>query len=86
MTGVAEKIWELKDNNIQHEIKWQILKQVPKYTNISKKCELCLHEKTMILFADKKVSLNKKNEIMQKCRHKEDWLLGHQPKKKKKLG
>ena len=65
-TGIAEKIWQLKEENIVNDIKWEIVKQVPVYTNKTKKCELCLLEKTYILFADKDKSLNKRNEVMQK--------------------
>ena len=41
-----------------------------------KQCDLCLTEKLIILMADPKSTLNKRDEIMTKCMHKRKYLLG----------
>ena len=40
-----------------------------------KQCDLCLMEKLTILMADPKSTLNKRDEIMKKCKHKQKYLL-----------
>ena len=41
----AKAIWLRKDNNVDLNIKWKILKQAKDYNNISNRCNLCLLEK-----------------------------------------
>ena len=41
-TTLSKHIWELKEDNKDFEIKWQILKNVPSYNKETKKCQLCL--------------------------------------------
>ena len=51
-------------------------KSVPSYSNISKKCLLCLHEKLEIVnFEDQDHLLNKLPELISKCRHVNKYLL-----------
>ena len=68
-------VWKLKRRRIQYNLKWRIIKQASVYSKESGGCNLCLEEKTAIMFADEKTSLNKRTEIMQKCRHREEHLL-----------
>ena len=57
-------------------LKWSIVKSVPSYLNISKKCLLCLHEKLDIVnFEDQDHLLNKRSELISKCRHAIKYLL-----------
>ena len=45
-TSLSKHIWEMKDkHNISPNLIWCIIKSVPGYSNISKRCMLCLHEK-----------------------------------------
>ena len=74
-TSLSAHIWKLKSRGIEYDINWKIIKQASVYSKESGECNLCLEEKTSIMFADKKESLNKRTEIMQKCRHREDHLL-----------
>ena len=49
---------------------WCTVKSVPGYSNISKRCMLRLHEKNEILsYPDQEELLNKRSEIVSKCRH-----------------
>ena len=74
-TSLSTHVWKLKRRRIQYNLKWRIIKQASVYSKESGGCNLCLEEKTAIMFADEKTSLNKRTEIMQKCRHREEHLL-----------
>ena len=57
-------------------LKWSIVKSVPSYSNISKKCLLCLYKKLEIVnFKDQDHLLNKSFELNSKCRHVNKYLL-----------
>ena len=57
-------------------LKWSIVKSVPSYSNISKKCLLFLHKKLEIAnFKDQDHLLNKRSELISKCRHANKYLL-----------
>ena len=75
-TELSKFIWELKDKNISFDIKWEIMKKTQGYNKISKSCSLCLAEKFYICyFRDKEKLLNKRNELVSKCRHVNKHLL-----------
>ena len=67
-------IWDLKDNNVKHSIKWSILKRSTPYKGGSIRCNLCLAEKLSILTAEKSSLLNKRSELITKCRHVNKFL------------
>ena len=69
-TTLAGYIWKLQDQSIPYDITWKIIKTVPSYSPESKQCSLCLAEKVMILYGDRSLLLNKRGEIMNKCRHR----------------
>ena len=55
---------------------WCLGKSAPGYSNISKRCMLCLHEKYEILnFSDQEELLNKRSELASKFRHINKFLL-----------
>ena len=55
-----------------------IIKCVPAYSNISKKCQLCLPEKFEILNCNNPNELlNKRSELISKCRHVNKFLLSN---------
>ena len=56
-------------------IKWQIQARSNKYSCGSDKCDLCLTEKYEILKSNPNISLNKRSEIANKCRHKNKFKL-----------
>ena len=68
-TSLSGYVWELKDQGLSPEIKWEILKRSSPYTCGMRKCDLCLTEKLFILRADPAQVLNRHSELMQKCRH-----------------
>ena len=83
-TELSKYIWKQKDNNIAYDLRWKIIRQVRKIENGNKTCRLCISEAAEIL-KGKKGQLNKRTEIMNKCRHKNKFLLknlGDRAKKK----
>ena len=76
-TELSKHIWQLKTNNIAHRIKWKIIRKARPYSNLTKKCHLCLAEKHQILFRSKTNTLNKRSEINNTCRHAKQYLLSH---------
>ena len=78
-TTLSKYIWEMKQkHNITPTLKWYIVKSVPSYSNVSKKCLLCLHEKFEILnYPNQKELLNKRSELISKCRHVNKYLLSN---------
>ena len=54
------------------------IKNVPGYSNILKRCMLCLYERYEILsYPDQKELLNKTSKIVSKCRHVDKVLLSN---------
>ena len=75
-TELSKYIWKVKQQNENYDLEWSILKQIPSYSNKTKKCDLCLHEKLEIItYKDKDILLNKNNELISKCRHQNKFLL-----------
>ena len=75
-TELSKYIWQLKRENKPYTIKWKIMQNTPGYSNISKRCHLCLAEKYQICnFKDRNRLLNQKNELISKCRHENRFVL-----------
>ena len=68
-TELFKYIWELKDNSIEHNLKWCIASKAHPYVCGSRKCDLCLAEKLTIIKADSETLLNTRDELVSKCRH-----------------
>ena len=64
-----KKCMETQAKNTPFKINWSIAASAAPYTSVSKKCDLCLTEKLLIATSDPKTILNKRDEIMSKCRH-----------------
>ena len=74
-TELSKHIWTLKDNNIEHYISWRILSTHSPHNSSSKRCNLCLKEKFLIIYRLKLSTLNKCNELVSSCRHRNKALL-----------
>ena len=68
-------IWTLQDSNKPFQIKWKVLKKCKAYSNISKKCNLCLYEKFIIICKKELCSLNRRNELASSCPHRNRYVL-----------
>ena len=49
-TELGKHIWTLKDSNIDHSISWCIISSRSSYNSSSKRCNLCLREKCLIIY------------------------------------
>ena len=74
-TELSKYIWCLKRKGDIFNMDWDVLKRVPAYSCLSKRCDLCLTDKLMIVSADKARLLNKRSEIITKCRHQNKFYL-----------
>ena len=76
-TGLSTFLWEFKKSTKETpKLTWSVLKVVPAYTNISKRCLLCLNDKLLsATYPDQKQLLNKRSELIAKCRHENKFLL-----------
>ena len=78
-TGLSKLVWKLKSEQRNFDIKWEIAAIAPSYSTESKKCHLCLTEKTLILLSTPNNSLNQRHEILNKCRDKNKFILNNHP-------
>ena len=60
---LSKHVWNLKDQNIKFDIKWRKVKQACSYSNVTKKCNLCLWEKYFIICKPEMSTLNNRNEL-----------------------
>ena len=74
-TELSKYIWSLKDKSIPYNIKWRKVKQARSYSNISKRCNLCLWEKYFIIYKPDMLTLNNRSELVSNCRHSKKFLL-----------
>ena len=68
-TELSKYIWSLKDRNILYNIKWRKVKQASSYSNVSKRCNLCLWEKCFIICKPEMSTLNNRSELISACRY-----------------
>ena len=73
----SKHIWTLKDSNTNFTINWSILATAVAYSNISKRCHSCLTEILYLVWAKKPSSLNKRTELISKCRHENKFYLAN---------
>ena len=81
-TVLSKHIWDLKDGNIDYEINRHIIKRASAYKGKPSRCNLCLAEKLCILTAQNASLLNKKSELVTKCRHKNKFFVATNKKKR----
>ena len=69
-TSLSTHIWDLKEKHINFTLKWRIIAKAKSYNPEAKKCYLCIAEKAKILYHNGEGLINKRSEIMAKCRHR----------------
>ena len=75
-TALASYVWNCKDAGHTPEIKWPVVRQCSKYKCGTRRCDICLSEKLLILRC-KEPLLNKRTELMSRCLHMRKWRLKH---------
>ena len=66
-TQLSKYVWNLQNEKKPFQIKGKILKKCKPYSNINKKCSLCLYEKFIIICKKELCSLNRRNELASSC-------------------
>ena len=74
-TELSKYVGESKEKDINYFINWNIAVKSQKYICGFRKCDLCIYEKLLISRADPNVLLNKRDELVPKCRHKNKFTL-----------
>ena len=74
-TELSKYVWTLQDSIKPFQIEWKVLKKCKAYSNIGKKCNLCLYEKFIIICKKKLCSLNRRNELASSCPHRNRYVL-----------
>ena len=77
-TELSKHIWTFGPNPRQrapHRKEWTIVSRGIPYSNVSKRCDLCLEERYWIMFKPVEATLNKRNQIIASCRHKKKYLI-----------
>ena len=74
-TELSKYCWNCIIHSNKPDIKWNIHTSARSYECSSGRCNLCLEEKIAILQSDKETTLNKRSEILSKCRHKNKFKL-----------
>ena len=74
-TTLCNHIWKLKEGGVEHEVSWSIAALPKLYNKNTKRCQLCSMEKTLIARQDTPIALNRRSELMTRCRHMDKYLL-----------
>ena len=72
-TCLSKEVWNLNRRKITFDLSWSVLGKAASYNPENRFCKLCNLEKTMILTS--KEILNKRRELLNKCRHRDKFLL-----------
>ena len=76
-TTLSSHVWDLKDQNKNYEVKWNIVDRAQAFNPTTKKCRLCIREKHHIIFQPEDASLNNRSELFSTCRHRKKQLLAN---------
>ena len=76
-TTLSTYVHALEDDKKEYDITWSIRAKTSVYTAGAKFCDVCLTEKTHIMLAEPKESLNVRSEILNTCRHKAKFTLAN---------
>ena len=74
-TTLSTYIWSLKDSGTAYTIRWSIAAKAKKLKCSATRCDLCLTEKMLIARSDHPGLLNSRSELLNKCRHRNKYLL-----------
>ena len=74
-TELSNEVWRMKKSGQTQVITWKIVQRCSSYSPNPKRCYLCLHEKLEIATYRGNNLLNKKTELISKCRHQNKYTL-----------
>ena len=71
-TPLSNELWKIKASKEEAVLVWKMLGQYQPYNVNIKRCLLCLNEKQQITIYRGNNMLNKRTEIISKCRHRKN--------------
>ena len=74
-TKLSNETWWIKNSGHHSKVKWETVKKCVPNSPQTKRCLLCLNEKLEIAAYEEQKLLNKRNEIVSKCRHQSKYVL-----------
>ena len=74
-TELSKEVWKIKNEGYTPKITWTIIRKCTPYNTKKRSCNLCLNEKLEIIVRNKDSLLNKRNELISKCRHANKHML-----------
>lgn len=74
-TELSKYLWKLKEKKVAFTISWKILTRARAYSNLTKRCNLCITEKFFIICYPQMASLNKRSELVSSSRHQRKYIL-----------
>ena len=74
-TELSSEYWNIISANKTSNISWEILGTHKSYKQSSKQCLLCLNEKLALVLHKDDNMLNKRSEIISKCRLRNKYML-----------
>ena len=80
-TELSKYIWELKNCNLNYDLKWSIACKAHPYTGGTRKYDLCSTGKLSIMKADPESLLSTRDEFVSKFRHMNKFTLRFLKKK-----
>ena len=72
---LSKEYWNIKRNKQTPKVTWKIVKKCPPFNRAAIKCYLCTAEKLEIALFKGSNILNKKSELVSKCRHINKFIL-----------
>ena len=80
-TKLSKEYWAIKRNHFTPIITWRIIRKCATFNTTKRKCYLCLNEKLEIASYKGDNLLNRRSELISKCRHQNKFtLLRHDSK------
>ena len=74
-TALSKHYWGLKNKGLTPDIQWSILKRSNTPKSFDSRCNLCFEEKIHILLFPEPKILNKRSELIARCRHRAKFKL-----------
>ena len=76
-TELSKYVWDLKEKEQSYKLEWKIAERARPYNTITKRCNLCLAEKRRIITSNRDETINKRTELVSKCRHANKFSLAN---------
>ena len=76
-TKLSKYLRKSKEENADYNLQWSMKAYASPYKCGTRKCDLYLTEKMIIARFDPKKLLNKRTELVSKCRHRNKFLLSN---------